>query len=198
MVEVPFISKDEIKKRADEFRQKFWGDLLPVNAEDVVEVKLKMKIVPTPNIRRFYGVDAWTAINLKMMYVDNDLFLDNRQKNRLKFSLAHELGHCVLHQNIYKQVNINNIYKFSEILLDLISEEKYNYLEVQANKFANYFLIPRERLKIEKAKLIERLKNDSEFSKLADSKMQNSFLAISLANVFGVSSEAMEIALNED
>jgi len=59
-------------------------------------------------------------------------------------------------------------------------------------------LIPRERLKTEREKIMNQLKDNQEFAKLTDSKTQNSYLAIHLSYIFGVSNEAMEIALNDN
>ena len=45
---------------------------------------------------------------------------------------------------------------------------------------------------------MNQLKDNQEFAKLTDSKTQNSYLAIHLSYIFGVSNEAMEIALNDN
>lgn len=47
---VPFIGNDEIKKKADKFREKLWGDKIPVKIERIIEIKLKIKIIPIPNL----------------------------------------------------------------------------------------------------------------------------------------------------
>lgn len=197
-IQVPFIDREEIKNRADGFRALWWGESLPVDVENIIEIKLKISLIPTPNLRESCDIDAVSSANLKTIHVDHDMFVDDRQKNRLRFSLAHELGHYVLHKNIYNQIKINNLYKFPEAMLNQMSGEHYNYLEIQANRFASCLLVPRERLKIERAKLIDSLKGDSEFTKLSDSKTQNSYLALHLAKIFGVSSEVMEIALSDN
>ncbi|MFA5051009.1 MAG: ImmA/IrrE family metallo-endopeptidase [Patescibacteria group bacterium] len=195
-IRVPFISQEEIKKMADEFRNRYWGESLPVDIEKIIDGKLKIQIIPIPNLRRDCDMDAHISFNWQFLYVDADMYKDDRQQNRLRFSFAHEIGHYILHENIYSDFKLNNIYKLYEII-GQIPAEQYGYLETQANKFAGYLLVPREKLEIEKKKLIDQLKQNPEFIKISDDKSQNSYLAIPLAPIFGVSQEAMEIVLSE-
>lgn len=195
---MPFLDKIEIKKKADAFRKKFWGNSLPVDIEKIINFKIGIKIIPVPNLRRFCDIDAQISFNLQFIYVDTDLYEDQRQQNRLRFSFAHEIGHYILHKNIYSKLKLTNIYKFRQLITEQISEQQYGYLETQANKFAGYLLVPREKIEIEKTKLTERLKEDPEFIKITDNKLQSSYLAIPLANIFGVSTEVIEIVLSEN
>lgn len=197
-IKVPFLDKEKIKARADAFRKKFWGDLLPIDIEKIIDIKFKIDIVPLPNLRKSCDTDAQISFDLKSIYIDYDMYRDERQQNRLRFSLAHEMGHYVLHRGIYGRFKLTNIYSFRQIILEKISERQYGYLETQANKFASYLLVPRERLKIEKNKLLKQLENDPEFIKITDNKLQNSYLALPLSNIFGVSTEVIEIILNEN
>ncbi|MDD5625662.1 MAG: ImmA/IrrE family metallo-endopeptidase [Patescibacteria group bacterium] len=195
-IRVPFISQEEIKKMADGFRNRYWGESLPVDIEKIIDGKLKIQIIPIPNLRRDCDMDAHISFNWQFLYVDADMYKDDRQQNRLRFSFAHEIGHYILHENIYSDFKLNNIYKLYE-LVGQIPAEQYGYLETQANKFAGYLLVPREKLEIEKKKMIDQLKQNPEFIKISDDKSQNSYLAIPLAPIFGVSQEAMEIVLSE-
>lgn len=196
-IKVPFLDKEKIKKKADAFRKKYWDDSLPVDIERIINFKLKIKIVPIPNLRRFCDIDAQISFNLQFIYVDADIYKDERQQNRLRFSFAHEMGHYVLHKDIYKKLKLTNIYNLRQIITEKISDRQYGYLETQANKFASYLLVPRERLKIEKEKLFSQFKKDIEFDRIVDSKLQNSYLAMELSKIFGVSVEVMEIVLSE-
>ena len=196
-IKVPFISQEEIKKMADEFRSRYCGESLPVDIEKIIDGKLKIQIIPIPNLRRDCDMDAHISFNWQFLYVDADMYKDDRQQNRLRFSFAHEIGHYILHENIYSDFKLNNIYKLYE-LVGQIPAEQYGYLETQANKFAGYLLVPREKLEIEKKKMIDQLKQNPEFIQISDDKSQNSYLAIPLAPIFGVSQEAMEIVLSEN
>jgi Zn-dependent peptidase ImmA (M78 family) len=103
---------------------------------------------------------------------------------------------------VYKSFGIKSLDNFYKLMQN-IQQEQYGYLETQANKFASYLLIPRNELIIEKNKFIEKLKKQNSvisnmiISKKIDDKTLNSYIAIPVSKKFGVSDDAMEIALND-
>lgn len=192
-IAIPFIGNAYIENKADGFRLKFWGDKIPIEIEEIVEIKLKIKIIPIPSLMNQCGVDAQITSDFKSIYVDQKNY--ENDTNRFRFSLAHEIGHYVLHEKFYKDLKISN---FSDIndFMSAISEEEYSYLEVQANKFGNYLLLPREELKKirqDKIKEVGRKHN----IKNIDEKTLNAYLAGYVSPRFLVSSGAAEIALND-
>jgi len=58
---VPFLNGEYIKQKADLFREKFWGDIIPVNIEKIVDVKLKIDIILVPDLQRLCCIDAFIA-----------------------------------------------------------------------------------------------------------------------------------------
>lgn len=191
---VPFLNIQTIKKQADLFRQKFWDDTIPIEIEDIIDLKLKLDIIPLKELLKLCDTDALITSNWNSVYVDYDKYLDDRYRNRLRFSFAHEIGHFILHKNIYATFGIKNFPDFYR-LIEQIPQEQYGYLETQANKFANHLLVPRNRLILEQKKVMERNKSD-DFKKI-DIKTLNSYLAIPISKIFGVSEEVIEIALND-
>lgn len=192
-IKVPFLREAYIKQKANLFRRKFWNSTLPVDIEKIIDVRLKMDIIPVPHLVNYCDTDALIASNWRSIYVDYDRFMDDRQQNRLRFSLAHELGHYILHKNIYRSLEIKSFDDFYNTI-DQMPGEQYGYLETQANKFASHLLVPRQRLKVEREKLLKKVKNTV---KDIDEKFLNSYIARFLSNVFGVSAEVIEIALSE-
>jgi len=144
-IKAPYISNEKIKKKANLFRQKFWGDSIPVDIETIIDVKLKIDIIPSLNLKQECDSDALISSDWKSILVDQDEYLDERYQNRLRFSFAHEIGHFVLHKNIYSSFDITTIEKFYRFI-EKIPKEQYNFFEIQANKFAGYLLVPRELL----------------------------------------------------
>jgi len=191
-IEIPYLNKDSIKHNADSFRKKYHGLSVPVDIEKIVEIKLKIDIIPLPDFRKNSSLEALITSNWKSIYVDKDTY--ENQDNRLRFSLAHEIGHFLLHKEIYEGLNIKEITDFYRAVEE-IPRKQYGYLETQANYFANFLLIPKEESILEKEKLLQKIKNE-DIIKKADSKMVNSYLAEQLIHVFEVSAEAIEISLN--
>lgn len=190
---VPFVGNPYVKSKADQFRLKYWGNEIPVEIEEIVEIKLKIKIIPIPDFMNRCGVDAQITSDFKIIYVDQKNY--ENDTSRFRFSLAHEVGHYVLHEKFYKDLKISS---FSDVtdFINIITEEEYSYLEVQANKFGNYLLLPREELgKIRQSVLREIGKKHD--IKNVDEKTLNSYLAGHISSQFMVSSGATEIALND-
>ncbi|MFA7385359.1 MAG: ImmA/IrrE family metallo-endopeptidase [Candidatus Paceibacterota bacterium] len=194
----PFLGNIEIRYRTETFRRKFWNNSIPVNIEDIIDITLKINVIPVPNLIKFCDTDALIASNWKSIYVDKNKYLDERYTNRLRFSFAHEIGHFVLHKEIYKSFSIKSFEDFYK-LIDQIPQEQYGYIETQANKFANYLLIPRDILSLERNKLITNEKTVDQIikSKKIDDKTIDSYIAIPLSKIFCVSEDAMEIALSD-
>jgi len=191
---VPFIGNKEIKLKADSLRKRIWGDEIPVDIESIIEIKLKIRITPVPGFLKQFGVDALITSNFSEIYVDLDCYENEKLFHRFRFSLAHELGHYILHENYYRSLNL----KSTDDILSFYNSDDYNRsnLETQANKFANYFLVPREQLNQVKTNILKKIRNSYDISSV-DEKTLNSYLANYIFPEFSVSAETAEIALND-
>ncbi len=196
-IRAPFISGEATKNKANWFRQKFWDNSIPVDIEHIVEIKMKMDIIPVSELKRDCDADALIASDWKSVYVDKNGYLDERYQNRLRFSLAHEIGHFVLHKNLYNSFKIDTPENFYR-LIDKIPSQQYGYLEMQSNYFANFLLVPRDRLAVEKEKALSNLKKTGDINRdNINEKLLFSYLAGPISKIFGVSSQVIEIALGE-
>jgi len=195
-IQIPYIGNLVIKNKADLFRTKYWDEILPVDIEKIIDVNLEINIIPLPDLEKLCNTDALITSDWKSLYIDKDLFEDERRQNRLRFSLAHEIGHLVLHKNFYAILEINSFEDFYKFI-NSVSAEQYRYLEIQANKFAGHILVPRNLLNNELNKELKRAGQKINIDNL-DKLLLKSYIANPLANkVFGISQESMEIILNE-
>jgi Zn-dependent peptidase ImmA (M78 family) len=142
----PFITNAEIHARADEFREKYWGGKdLPFEIEEVIEFDLGISIIPLTDLQKRYEMDAFISADLKTITIDNDCY-NHVSRNRVRYSLSHEIGHFVLHEYIYREhFNFKDIAEWFETLNSLPDTE-YNKIEYQAYEFAGRLLVPREKL----------------------------------------------------
>jgi len=96
----------------------------------------------TIGINKLLGKITFNPLEI---FVSNDL---NKNKHRWKFTLAHEIGHLILHHSILKKYLDENIDNDSTI--DITHEDIVSFynkrLEIQANIFASRLLIPQEKL----------------------------------------------------
>lgn len=192
---VPYISNKTIASKAQLFRVKFWKNIIPIDIETIIDIKLAINIIPVQGFLKDGGVDALIFSDWKSIYVDREEYLDERRHNRLRFSLAHEIGHFILHKKTYASFNIKTPEDYFRLNKQMTQEE-YGYFETQANKFANYLLVPREALLKERKKELKR-KEVVAWLKKVDPKTLNSYLAIPLSKIFKISDEVITIALND-
>ncbi len=156
-LQVPFLRDNEIRRKADEFRIKHWGDKLPIDVELIAERNLDILIIPIPDLRYKAHIEAYLSGDLKEIAYD-----PNASDVRTRFSIAHEIGHFVLHADIINKLRPTSIEEWKEIQHKL-PEVLWGRAEYQAREFAGRLLVPPELLVlalkelqplIEKAKII--------------------------------------------
>jgi Zn-dependent peptidase ImmA (M78 family) len=99
----------------------------------------------------------------------------NESNVRKRFTIAHEIGHFILHTN--ELLHVDTIFK-----RDSKSALATSIMEIQANQFAAELLMPTDELTKETRKLVENGKNAEQ-------------IAQELATQYEVSSEAATIKL---
>ncbi len=150
----PNIKYEEVKQAASEFLKKYHSKQLPVPIEDIVEQQMKIAIVVVPGIKSFLGVDAFISSAFDQITVDAHCF--SRFPERTRFSIAHEIGHLILHKNLYEQYGPKNIEDYM-VFHDKIDDEVYKFIEIQAQTFAGLVLVPTESLLDELKKRLGRV-----------------------------------------
>lgn len=134
--QIPFFSKMEIAKRADELLDECWNGFFPIDIESVCDF-LGISLFPVDGLSRKYHVEAFISANFRILYVDEDGY--RNESYRYRFSVAHELGHLVLHREYFS----NRVDSFEEWLgFSQVS----GYAEFQANYFAGSLLAPEDEL----------------------------------------------------
>jgi Zn-dependent peptidase ImmA (M78 family) len=143
--------KTEIWESVEEFRQKHLGDLgkVPVDVLTVIEVRLRLDVIPFDRLFEKYSVDAAVMPDFSGIYVDKRSyqFLEGQPPwlfNRLRFSLEHELGHILLHREKAGDLSFKTLEDYWA-WMRRYNESRYG-LEWEANEFAGRLLIPPERL----------------------------------------------------
>lgn len=137
---------DFIRQKADDFRNTYWpsGDL-PINMYNIIEFGLELEIRPILGVRATTECDALLLGDFKGIIVDKDDYMNDRMENRMRFSLAHEIGHLLLHRNIYDGLPYSTPEEWREVM-KAIPEEEYFWIEQHAYEFAGRLLVPVESL----------------------------------------------------
>jgi predicted Zn-dependent protease with MMP-like domain len=188
----PFITIEEIRRAVAVFRTRYWPrDTIPVDIFEIVEFELGIEIRTIFNLREAGDVDALLLGDLKTIAVDQNDFLNERAQNRLRFSIAHEIGHLILHQNTFSKIQYSSIDEWIAFFQE-IPEEQYYWIEQHAYEFAGCLLVPREKLieKLNDAVALARSSGFDAWDSSGDSTRQ--FVAHGIAKHFEVSDQVIE------
>lgn len=94
-IDIQYLAENTIEQIAEKFREDYWDSGIPVDIELIIEKELKLDLIPVSQMKRDYGVEAFISLNLKEIYYDSDII-----ETRIRFSMAHEVGHMILHREI--------------------------------------------------------------------------------------------------
>jgi hypothetical protein len=188
----PFITITDIRRAVDDFRKRYWTkDTIPVDIFEIVEFELGIEIRTIFNLKDAGDVDALLLGDLKTIAVDQNDFLNDRAQNRLRFSIAHEIGHLVLHKDTFAKIQYSSIDEWVAFF-QKIPEDQYAWIEQHAYEFAGRLLVPREKLveKLNDAVALAKSSGFDAWDSSGDSTRQ--FIAHGIARYFEVSDQVID------
>lgn len=131
-----------------------------VDIERLIQVKYRF-IITTHFHLAEHGIDAFTLIKGKRLFVSFHLLDDPRLDKRYRFTLAEELAHSVIHHNVYK--DCTSIEERIERDKQFTRQELY-YLETNAKALASAILIPKPIIETRIEELFSTIGTDSRYS----------------------------------
>jgi len=196
-----YIPKHEIWERADQFSGEYWNYVeIPVDVEYMAESRIGLEIIPVQGLYEICGIDAYLKSDFKGIVIDNAKYNDERYDNRLRFSLAHELGHYFLHAYLYQEyeIAISNPRDYYSFITDF-PEREYRSFEYQANQFAGRLLVPHHKLAGEVMSIYKTLEDSSAVHLIEDYQDYTLERATpKLCKPFGVSEEVIKRRVEEE
>lgn len=195
-INVPTLYAHDIKRIASEFCKTYNIDRtdIPVDVENIVEFELKLELRPQKGVMKRTGVDALLLSNRKAIIVDHDRYMQDNLRNRLRFTIAHEIGHFVLHEKVYEQVAFESVEEWANFIQS-ISDEDYNWLEWHCHEFAGVLLVDGTLLKEKFDQRVDEIRKKvkgTEFEKQLDDPLPEPVvetLAGEIGKDFGVSAD---------
>ena len=186
-LEPPRLKWNFIRQKAEDFRNSFVNpvDKIPVPIIEILELDLNIEPIPIKGLMERIDIDGFLTKDLKHICVDNDIYMDPRRENRLRFTYAHEVGHLILHEKEIKQTDFRTPEDWIHFREDFL-EDDLNWFESQAYEFAGRLLVPKEKLIEEIQGFHAKIK---EFRVLAGDEEESLIDAISgmICNKFKVS-----------
>ena len=201
-MQIGYRSDDNIKVVAQEFLLKYHpDDTLPVPIEDIIEFDISLNIFPMPDLKRNYGIDGALSQDFSLIYVDKYCY-DN-WPNRYRFTLAHEIGHYILHKSDLEDglPEINSVEDW------VVSAKKIasvgSWFETEASSFASYVLMPSHHLESEFNRILPEIELMIQVA--IDNKLTRQYylegaidaMASRLSRIFQVSEEAVKVRISK-
>jgi Zn-dependent peptidase ImmA (M78 family) len=141
---IPYLPYDRLRPIADDFLGKHnASNGFPIPIEAIVDNDFKIDIVPTPGLHRHFDIDSYITSDFSAIHIDDYVY--ESRPNRYRFSLAHELSHFLIHQDVFAQLSFSTIGQWKESVTS-IPEKEYGLLEFQANSLAGLILVPPNEL----------------------------------------------------
>lgn len=117
---------------------------IPVPIEEIVEFGLGIEIRPFRGLRERFGFEGALTRDLRTIVVDEGMM--DRRENRYRFTLAHEVGHLVLHGELIAAAPVTDKRTWRDEVR-AIDSQSYAHMEHQAYRFAGCTLAPAEPLR---------------------------------------------------
>ncbi|MFN9690843.1 MAG: ImmA/IrrE family metallo-endopeptidase [Vampirovibrionales bacterium] len=158
MSKTPFLSKPAIESKALELIETHYQKEIKsiqgfIDIDSIVEKTLGYELTfkdlsimfNAPNILGYINGDE------RVVYIDGALAEDSKQEGRCRYTIAHEIGHAVIHipkPSDAIQLNLLEMDKPMSIFcreqdIKIKMTETYDRIEYQANYFASCLLMPR-------------------------------------------------------
>ena len=148
VVSIPWLTHEQIKDKANELYQSCMISSNDVAGEVLAQQYSDIRI----NFADFpQGVLGALSFTDKIITLSNDLVYDVHRRN---FTLAHELGHLYLHKPLLEKCN-SALLDYEERFVANLPDEIIKRMEMQANLFASYLLIPQVPFVNEVARLFK-------------------------------------------
>lgn len=187
---------------AEELRSRFLvGRLahLPVDVFTLAEVELKLDVVPFDDLFEKYSADAALMVDLSGIYVDAEAYdIWERgpiwKQRRLRFSVAHELGHFLMHREVLSERRFGSVEEFAA-WTKTNRGNRYTY-EQEANEFAGRLLVPVDALRLEYERFVEAVQTVVPKWESAEGLRRN--FAERICSRFEVSAQVVEARLDRE
>jgi hypothetical protein len=196
LIKPPYLPIPAIVDKADEFRLQYAHptNQIPLDLETIIEIQLRIRIEPRNNLSRILhksglAIDAFLTSDRTTILVDEEQYM--LDQGRLKFTLAHEVGHWYLHEATYTQMRFSSIPDFLTQQKRLDDDVRKKF-ELQANVFASNLLVPQDQLITLTEKIFPEIYCLAKQEETDSIGGITSLLAEELSVSFGVSAEMVQ------
>jgi Zn-dependent peptidase ImmA (M78 family) len=191
-ITVPWLDKTDVWTIAERERAKCWDGNIPVDADLIAEKVYGIVFIPINSLKQNVHSEAFLAGSLDEIDYD-----PTSPEVRIKFSVAHELGHFVLHPTQIRALRPASFLEWKDVI-DNIPEGMWGRAEWQAREFAGRLLVPRDHLLTEIEKHRETIERAKEQIQHISSDDLIEVIARKICKKFGVSNDVIEYRITNE
>lgn len=129
---VPYLTDNQIRQAAEDLLHQYDTELIPVPIEEIVEIHLGLEIIPFRAYKQRFSADGSISTDLTNITVDEGGM--DRYRSRYRFTLAHEVGHLLLHRDYIQSLAHEELADWKASLLSTTPTDR-SRMEYQARKF---------------------------------------------------------------
>jgi len=195
-LKIPYLTYPDVGKKAEGFLNEYHPSFeIPIPIEDIVELKLRINIFPFPRLYKDHGLNGFLSRDLRTINVDEYQFDQLNEKYR--FTLAHEVGHYVLHRSFYENLpKFESTDEYVEWRMSFPPEEM-NWFEKQGDWFAEQVLVPTKPLFEVCQEVVQKYKKIfAEFDQIPEDIW--SYISTEVATYFEVNPPVIEIRIRRE
>lgn len=184
----PWLEYEEIRYSADSFLEEYWPNgSIPVNVEKIVDARIGIDIITVSGLQSQIGVDGFLSRDCDTIYVDERIA--SAVPTRYRFTLAHELGHYELHEELYQFAQFTSPEEWLQFQRS-IAPKDYSRYEYQAYCFAGLILVPKAPLANAVDEAVAKAKQSGYDVDLEDAA-DRAYVADWVGRMFAVSAEVV-------
>jgi hypothetical protein len=192
---LPHLTYAAIGAKANTFLSKYHPSYeIPIPVEKIVDVDMGINIFPYPGLYKVHGQNGFLSKDRTTINVDEYQY-DNYY-SKCRFTIAHELGHYLLHESCYNDLQFNSPEEYERWLLTEESDV-IDWFEKHGDWFAEQLLVPRQPL-VESCKRVVK-KHEKALLKLK--KVPDDFWSYAsneIATYFDVNPPVVEIRIRRE
>ena len=140
-LKIPFLTYSSIGQKVEAFFNEYHPSReVPIPIEEIIEIKIGLNIFPFPRLFKDHALNGFLSRDLSTINVDDYQYEQLNEKYR--FTIAHELGHYILHKSFYENLplfeEVNDYIKWRLS----IPREDITWFETHGDWFAEQMLVP--------------------------------------------------------
>ena len=194
---VEYLEKEQIEAIVDKIHAGKNIKDFPFEVELFLYNEFRYNVFPSPRLEAGCKIDTALVACKKLLRIDESIY--NKQPKRARFSIAHEVGHLVLHKELIAMMiealtTANKTDDYASII-NFLPKNQYRRAEWQADYFGGALLAPKSILKPKLIELIEERKSKYTSEEEFDEEDRD-IIHHDLAKIFDVTKPAITVRLS--